>query len=155
MVCKGLVYMNLGDGFSTTVTVQFHEVDSMKIVHHSYYIYWMEIARFQFAKEMLGFTFHDFETMGIFLPVTKLECKYIRSALLGQSIVIYLKLVEREEAIATFIYEMRDQETGKKLFEGCTEHAFVNGSGRLLLRYPKEWVQALDEIHKKHASYIV
>lgn len=147
--------MSLIDGFSTNIKVQFHEVDSMRIVHHSYYIYWMEIARFNFAKSIMGFTFQDFESMGFLLPVTKLESKYIRSATLGQNIVVHLKLIDRDEAIATFLYEMRDQETRQKIFEGRTEHAFINQSGKLLLNYPNKWMQALQEIKNISPSYII
>lgn len=147
--------MDLLDGFPTNISVQFHEVDSMKIVHHSYYIYWMEKARFHFAESMLGFSFQEFESMSFSLPVTSLKSKYMQSAILGQKIVIYLKIVERDEAIVTFIYEMRDAETGKKLFEGCTEHVFVNKLGKLHLQYPVQWTSALEEVKKKNDSYIV
>ncbi|ONK21506.1 hypothetical protein BLX87_21895 [Bacillus sp. VT-16-64] len=147
--------LNLTDGFPTSVQVQFHEVDAMKIVHHSHYIYWMEIARFQFAKAMMGLSFTDFEKLGVFLPVTKLESNYLQSATLDQEIVIFLKLLERDVAIATFHYDMRDKNSGQKLFEGMTEHAFVDRLDKLLLHYPEKWNEALQLIKQTNPSYIL
>lgn len=147
--------MNLHNGFFSKIKVQFHEVDSMNIVHHSYYIYWMEKARFDFSTSLLGLSYDNFGKLSFSLPVTKLESKYIRSVQLGQEIVVYLKLVERDEAIVTFVYEMRDQKTEVKLFEGRTEHVFINKSGRLLIQYPEQWRKALKKVREETPNYII
>lgn len=149
--------MNLRNGFSTNLSVQFHEVDSMNIAHHSYYIYWMEKSRFNFATSELGlgFSYQELDELKFGLPVTKLESKYIRPASFGQNITVYLKMVEREEAILTFYYEMWEEENNIKLFEGMTEHVFLNKQGKLLLHYPDTWMHAIETAREDISSYLL
>ncbi|MBU7591423.1 acyl-CoA thioesterase [Metabacillus halosaccharovorans] len=146
---------NLLDGFCVTHDIQFHEVDSMNIVHHSQYILWLEKARFALAKKTLNFGMKDFERNGILLPVTKVECKYLRSIKLDQPIRIYVKLVESESALVKFIYEVYEKDTQVKFAEATTEQAFVNKDGKLLLNQPELWVEGVKKIKTEFPTYIV
>lgn len=150
-----MILLDLRGGFPTNLSVEFHEVDSMKIVHHSYYINWMEKARFNFATSELGLSKKDFCELDFSLPVTRVESKYIRSATFGQNIIVYLRLVEREEAIVTFHYEMWHKEENVKLFYGITEHVFLDRNGKLLLHYPERWLRAIKTLKTKKPSYII
>jgi acyl-CoA thioester hydrolase len=142
------------DSIYVTHSVQFHEVDSMGIVHHSQYLLWLEKARFTFAKETIGFSMKDFENNGFLLPVTKLECKYIKSIKLDQQVRIYIKLIETEIALVKFCYEVYDEITKMKLMEAVTEQVFVNGEGQLLLKNPEIWKFKIEEMKQKQPHFL-
>jgi|GEM_PF-1488211 len=143
------------EGYLITHAVQFHEVDSMNIVHHSQYILWLEKARFSFAKETLDLSMQDFAKLGILLPVIELKCKYLRSAKLDQQVEIYIQLLETERAVARFAYQLYDSETGVKFMEAETEHAFVNSEGKLFLSFPEIWREGVENVKRNHPGYIV
>lgn len=55
--------------------VQYYETDTMKIVHHSNYISWMEEARVDMLEQM-GIGYDVMEREGVLSPVLRVECDY-------------------------------------------------------------------------------
>jgi acyl-CoA thioester hydrolase len=49
----------------------------MGVAHHAAYAPWLEIARTELLRES-GVTYADLERAGVFLVITRLECKYRR-----------------------------------------------------------------------------
>ena len=54
---------------------QYYETDTMKIVHHSNYVRWMEEARCDFL-EQIGLGYDVMERSGILSPVLSVYCEY-------------------------------------------------------------------------------
>ena len=55
--------------------VQYYETDTMKIVHHSNYVRWMEEARVDMLEQM-GIGYDVMERSGILSPVLSVSCEY-------------------------------------------------------------------------------
>lgn len=55
--------------------VNYYETDKMGITHHANYLHWMEEARVDFLDQ-LGWSYARLEELGVFSPVTSLECAY-------------------------------------------------------------------------------
>lgn len=124
-------------------TVQYYETDKMGIVHHSNYIRWMEEARVNVLKQ-IGWNLEKLEEIGISIPVTAIECQYLSPAKFGEEIQINLAVEEFKGVRLKLSYKM-EKTSGDKVFEGRSEHCFLDRSGKILRinkEYP-EFYQAL------------
>ena len=63
----------------TQVRVRYAETDQMDVVYHGNYAQYFEVARAE-AIRKLGFTYKNMETLGTYMPITELHCKYLRPA---------------------------------------------------------------------------
>jgi len=63
----------------TQVRVRYAETDQMDVVYHGNYAQYFEVARAE-AIRQLGFTYKNMETLGTYMPITELHCKYLRPA---------------------------------------------------------------------------
>lgn len=111
-------------------TVQYYETDKMGITHHSNYIRWMEEARIDFLKQ-IGWSYDKLEAEGIISPVTGISCKYKASSTYPDEITIGVNVAELKGPVLKFRYVMTNQE-GKTVFEGESEHCFLDKSGRIV-----------------------
>lgn len=117
-------------------TVQYYETDKMGIVHHSNYIRWMEEARVNVLKQ-IGWNLEKLEEIGISIPVTAIECQYLSPAKFGEEIQINLAAEEFKGVRLKLSYQM-EKTSGDKVFEGRSEHCFLDRSGKIL-RINKEY----------------
>ena len=111
-------------------TVQYYETDKMGITHHSNYIRWMEEARTDFLRR-IGWPYEKLEEAGVFSPVTALACKYRAGTTFAEQIDIRVSVAEFRGAVLKLEYQMTN-ENGKRVFEGHSEHCFLNGQGGIL-----------------------
>ena len=111
-------------------TVQYYETDRMGFTHHSNYVRWMEEARVSFMKQ-LGWGYDKMERMGIVSPVTALECRYKASTTFADEVEIRITVTEFKGVVLKLRYTMVNQD-GKTVFEGRSEHCFLDGNGRIL-----------------------
>ena len=110
--------------------VQYYETDKLGITHHSNYIRWMEEARIDYL-EGIGWSYARLEEMGIASPVRSLSCRYRLPTSFNEKIAIYPSIEECNGVLLRLRYVMTD-ETGKTVFEGSSEHCFLNAQGRIL-----------------------
>ena len=57
--------------------VRYCECDPMGVAHHAAYAPWLEIARTELLRGS-GVSYADMERAGVFLVITRLECRYRR-----------------------------------------------------------------------------
>ncbi len=117
-------------------TVQYYETDKMGITHHSNYIRWMEEARVDFLAR-IGWDYAKLEALGIFSPVVSIECKYKLSTRFSDVVSITTAIEEFKGVKLKIRYIMTDEE-GKTVFEGKSEHCFLNDKG-FVIRLNKEY----------------
>lgn len=110
--------------------VQYYETDRMGIVHHSNYIRWMEEARVDFLDQ-IGWSLETLEKMGAVSPVTALEAKYKQNTTFPQVISIRVTLTQYTGVRLKLGYVMESPD-GQVVFEGASEHCFLDGQGRIL-----------------------
>ena len=117
--------------------VPFHETDAMGIVHHANYLHWFEEARVLWLEQ------HDqpytrYIEADIHLAVTRVELEYHRSARFDDRVEVATWVEVIRGASLRMGYRVtRRGEPEEVLVTGATEHAAVDGQGRVR-RLPKE-----------------
>jgi len=111
-------------------TVQYYETDRMGVTHHSNYVRWMEEARVDFLKQ-IGWDYEKLEQLGVFSPVTALECRYKAATTFADTVEIAVSVAEYTGIRLKFDYRMTKQD-GQTVLEGRSEHCFLNRDGRIL-----------------------
>lgn len=128
---------------------QYYETDTMKIVHHSNYIRWMEEARVDMLEQMeLGYDV--MERAGILSPVLSVSAQYKSMTRFPETVEISVRLVRYTGVRFELSYEMRDAATGTLRCLGESSHCFIDGSGApvsLRRKFP-----AWDELFRKYAE---
>jgi len=119
----------------TSIRVRYAETDKMGIVYHANYLIWFEVGRSELFREA-GLPYTIFEDQGLGLAVIEATCKYRRSALYDDDLIIETKLESFTSRKVTFAYQVFRGET--LLAEGKTVHAFINKEGRIVdaRKYP-------------------
>lgn len=143
------------NGFKAYADVQFHQVDSMQVVHHSQYLFYLEQARFEFAKQTLGIDYQGFCDYGFYLPVANIHCRYVCSAVLGDKLCIHLKVEDSDKSNVTFFYKITSEKTGKVILLASTEHIFTNLKHRLMLQKPDIWVKMFERTRNEYPQFII
>lgn len=81
----------------TSVRVRYSETDQMRVVYHSHFFQYFEVARSESIRD-LGFTYADMEKTGIIMPVVEVQCKYLRPALYDDLLTIHTVVKEMPTA---------------------------------------------------------
>ena len=126
--------------------VNYYETDKMAIVHHSNYIRWMEEARLDYM-ERAGLDYEEMERRGIIMPVTSVSCRYLRSAVYGDTVRIYVKPTLFNGVRAGFGYGIRIGDDDRDAAVGESSHCFLDTATRVPLnlkkRYPEFYERAI------------
>ena len=123
------------DPFIYTHRIKYYETDKMGLTHHSNYIRFMEEARVELLRSW-GLDWAALEKEGILSAVTTISGSYKNSSVFDDLLRIRVFLEEYTGIRMTFCYEMT-KEDGRIVFEGTSEHCFLNSEGRPL-RLKKE-----------------
>ena len=118
------------------LAVRYYETDQMGIVHHSNYIRYFECGRSDMMAKY-GLPIERIETEGVMLPVVAVECRYRKSAVMGDTVRIVsridkvplAKLVVRNE-----VYNQR----GELLADGSVTLGFIDAVTRHPVRCPEK-----------------
>ena len=113
----------------TKIIARYQETDQMGIIHHSVYPIWFEEARTNFIKEM-GISYSEIEKMGIMLPLSKLNCKYIKPALYEDILTIHTTIKNLTNVKIEFEYKVFKNDILINI--GETQHPFVDKNFNLI-----------------------
>ncbi len=102
---------------------QYYETDTMKIVHHSNYIRWMEEARCDMLEQM-GLGYDKMEEAGVLSPVLSAECEYKGMTRFAETVRIEVKLESYTGVRFAMSYEMYGED-GTLRAQGKTSHCFL------------------------------
>ena len=105
--------------------VNYYETDQMGIVHHSNYIRYFEEARLYLLRQA-GMDYRRLEEMGIIIPVTFVECKYLVPLRFEDDLEIVTKMTKYDGIKMEVSYEIYLKETGQPCTSGKTGHCFLN-----------------------------
>ena len=128
--------------------VQYYETDTMKIVHHSNYIRWMEEARVDMLEQM-GLGYDVMEKSGILSPVLSVECEYKSMTRFPETVTIQVRLARYTGVRFEVEYEMTGED-GTLRARAKSTHCFIDANGRPVTfrrRFP-----AWDELFKRCAE---
>lgn len=109
----------------TELVVRYAETDQMGIAHHSNYPVWFEIGKTDFFKKM-GFPYSQIESMGIWLPLTGMNCKFIKPAQYEDTIVIKTQISTLMHVRVGFHYEVYHKQMETLIASGETNHGWTD-----------------------------
>jgi acyl-CoA thioester hydrolase len=114
--------------------VPFYETDAMRIVHHSNYVRYLELARIVWLDEHHR-PYREYVAEGLHFATTRVEVDYLRPAVYDDVLGVATWLEWVRGASLRMAYEIRRGE--ELLVRAATEHAVVDDEGRLR-RIPRE-----------------
>ena len=120
----------------------------MGIVHHSNYIRYFEEARLDLL-EQCGLAYRDIEDMGIIIPVTFVECQYIKPLQFGDSIRIESHFTRYNGIKMEVSYEIYHEGTQELCTRGKTGHCFLDRK-----MSPLRMKREFPEIYQKLTSLV-
>ena len=116
------------------VEVRYAETDQMGVVHHANYVIWFELARTALCQKS-GYHYSEIEALGYFLIVTRVEVRYGRSALYGQTVQVDCWLESLTSRGLRFAYQVRHGD--QPLASGATEHLWCVAATGKTCRTPE------------------
>lgn len=120
--------------------VFYYETDTMRVVHHSNFIRWLEEARvYYFAA--IGLPYEKTEENGVLSPIIGLEVNFKYFARFGDRFTVRLRMTKYTGTRFTVEYVVVNQ-NGDILIEAKSSHAFIGMNYR-----PVSLAKALPDIH--------
>jgi acyl-CoA thioester hydrolase len=92
------------------ITVEFYDLDPLKVVWHGNYINYFEAGR-RALLEKINYSYDEMEKSGYAFPVTEVSAKYLKSLRLRDRARVKAILMEYENCLI-IRYEIRDAQTG-------------------------------------------
>lgn len=105
--------------------LNYYETDQMGIIHHSNYIRYFEEARLDMMKKV-GLDYRKMEEMGIIIPVTFAECKYLIPLHFDDEVVIHTRMTKYDGIKMEVSYEIYRTDTEELCTTGKTGHCFLD-----------------------------
>ena len=128
---------------------QYYETDTMKIVHHSNYIRWMEEARVDMLEQM-GLGYDVMEKDGILSPVLSVSAQYKSMTRFPETVAVAVRLTRYTGVRFELAYEIRDEATGALRCTGESSHCFIGADGSPLSL--KRKFPAWDALFRRYAE---
>jgi acyl-CoA thioester hydrolase len=96
---------------AVTLRVRYCECDPMGVVHHAAYAPWLEIGRTELLRDT-GVSYADMERAGVFLVITRLECKYRRPVYYDDMVEVRTRVIGGSRVKIEHEYEVVVTEDG-------------------------------------------
>ena len=123
------------------LAVRYYETDQMGIVHHSNYIRYFECGRSDMMAKY-GLPIEKIEEEGVMLPVVSVECRYKRSAVMGD----ILRIVSRIDRVPLAKLVVKSEVyngKGELLVEGSVTLEFIDSKTRHPVRCPEKLAEII------------
>ena len=133
--------------------INYYETDKMGIVHHSNYIRFLEEARCYFL-EYYGFSYSEFEKLGIGIPVTHIDISYKTPVTYNDTICINVYIKKYTGVRLIVGYHVINKETKDVVIEGETKHCFTSSDLKPinLKKYSKDFHNKYENLVKEYKN---
>ena len=128
--------------------INYYETDCMGIVHHSNYIRFFEEARLD-LMEQCGMGYREIEEMGIIIPVTYVDCRYIKPLRYDDVVRIESHFTKFDGIKLEVAYDIYNEKSQERCTEGKSGHCFLNRN-----MYPIRMKRKFPEIYEKLLSLV-
>jgi acyl-CoA thioester hydrolase len=108
--------------------VAYSDTDQMGVMHHSNYLRYFEMARYELLREM-GISYSEIENDGVIMPVIQANVDYKKPAVYDQRIRIETRITLNKGPRIVFTADMFD-ETGEIICKSEITLAYVNKLNR-------------------------
>ena len=137
--------MRTGISAEIELTVEFYDVDSMRIVWHGNYIKYFEKARCALLGK-IGYGYREMEESGWAFPITAVSVKYVNSLAFQDRVRARAALTEYENCIK-IQYELYNAATGRLCTKGeSTQMAVNTASGESSIVCPAIFVDKVEAL---------
>jgi len=106
-----------------TFYVPYSDTDKMGCAHHSNYLKYYEVARWELLRN-IGLPYSEIETLGYYLPVISANLHFQKPSTYDSQLTVHSRLVNFSGAKVNFNYKIYNQEH-ILINEGDTTLAFV------------------------------
>ena len=126
-------------------TIEFFEVDSMRIAWHGNYINYFEKAR-RILLDKIGYTYLDMEKDGYAFPVTEVKVKYMKSLRFDDTCRARAILDEYENMLKVN-FELYNAKTGELTTKGSVSQMCISlATGESLFVCPKKLTDRVETL---------
>lgn len=128
--------------------INYYETDQMGIVHHSNYIRFFEEARLDMLRQC-GLGYREIEELGIIIPVTFVECQYVKPLRYDDAIRVESCFTKYNGIKMEVSYQIFCEETGELCTTGKSGHCFLDRDMK-----PIRMKREFPEIYQKLVSLL-
>jgi len=129
--------ININSGmfvYNHEIRVRYGDTDQMGYVYYGNYGYYFEQARVE-AVRSIGVTYKEIEESGTFMPITRMNIKYIKPAHYDEMLTIKAYIPQLPNRILIFKYDVYN-ENKELINEGETHMIFVDVHSRKIKTVP-------------------
>lgn len=126
---------------TSQIRVRYGHTDKMGYVYYGNYPYYYEIGRSE-AIRALGVSYKQIEDMGILMPVTRLNIKYVQPAFYDEKLTIKTTIPQMPGRGILFTYEIFNEKNIRTNL-GETSLVFLDGKTNRLVHAPDILVEKL------------
>ena len=129
----------------TKIKVPFYDVDPMNVVWHGNYVKYLEIARAELFDKFY-YNYKEMHADNVAFPIAKIDLKYIKSAHLGDDLIVECILEEFEPAI---LIKYKIFVNGERILSANTMQIGVNiKTGETLYSVPEALKKGIENYEK-------
>lgn len=142
--------------FKTNYRVTWFDIDAAQVVHHSDYFRIFQRAEEEFYEHLgLGSGYKYFAEHGIWLPRTKVFCRYKMPSRLGDTLEISLAIREIREKSVRYGFLVRKKGTDITIAEGYVVVVATEKRVGKPINIPSEIVEKLKAFKKNRLTHEV
>lgn len=130
-----------------TIRVRYAETDPMKYVYYGNYATYFELGRVELFRS-IGISYDEIEKLGIWLPVSDYNIKYLKPALYDQKLEIHTYVKKIPGVRIEFEYEIYNEEK-IKITEAHTTLFFLDAVSNKIIKCPDFLMELIKENWKK------
>ncbi|MCU7616067.1 acyl-CoA thioesterase [Chryseobacterium sp. PBS4-4] len=131
-----------------TIRVRYAETDPMKYVYYGNYAAYFELGRVELFRS-IGISYDEIEKLGIWLPVSDYNIKYLKPALYDQKLEIHTFVKKIPGVRIEFEYEIYNEEK-IKITEARTTLFFLDAATNKVIKCPDFLMKLIKENWKEH-----
>lgn len=126
-----------------TIRVRYAETDPMKYVYYGNYAAYFELGRVELFRS-IGISYDEIEKLGIWLPVSDYNIKYLKPALYDQKLEIHTFVKKIPGVRIEFEYEIYNEEK-IKITEARTTLFFLDSKTNKVIKCPDFLMKLIEE----------
>lgn len=131
-----------------SIRVRYAETDPMKYVYYGNYAAYLELGRVELFRS-IGISYDEIEKLGIWLPVSDYNIKYLKPALYDQKLEIHTYVKKIPGVRIEFEYEIYNEEK-IKITEASTTLFFLNAETNKIIKCPDFLMKLIEENWKEN-----
>jgi acyl-CoA thioester hydrolase len=130
-----------------SIRVRYAETDPMKYVYYGNYAAYFELGRVELFRS-IGISYDEIEKLGIWLPVSDYNIKYLKPALYDQKLEIHTYVKKIPGVRIEFEYEIYNEEK-IKITEARTTLFFLDAETNKVIKCPDFLMKMIEENWKE------